>query len=37
MTQHTVEIKDLVVEFDTEQGRVRAVDHVGFHWKKASF
>jgi peptide/nickel transport system ATP-binding protein len=31
MTQHTLlEIKDLVVEFDTEQGRVRAVDHVGF-------
>ncbi len=35
MTKQTLlEIKDLVVEFDTEQGRVRAVDHVGFSLEK---
>jgi peptide/nickel transport system ATP-binding protein len=34
MEQALLEIKDLVVEFDTEHGRVRAVDHVSFELEK---
>ena len=33
-TQILLEIKDLVVEFATEQGRVRAVDHVSLELEK---
>jgi peptide/nickel transport system ATP-binding protein len=32
--QVLLEIRDLVVEFDTEHGRVRAVDHVSFELEK---
>ncbi|MEX1298113.1 MAG: ABC transporter ATP-binding protein [Desulfotignum sp.] len=34
MEQALLEIRDLVVEFDTEHGRVRAVDHVSFELEK---
>ncbi|MFH2057865.1 MAG: ABC transporter ATP-binding protein [Pseudomonadota bacterium] len=32
--QTILDVKDLVVEFDTEAGCVRAVDHIGFQLKK---